>query len=66
MPEPNDLVDKLADSQEIAHELLHDLTANPVNPHEATLISICVRVRGLIASAFRAALTLVDAWPKEP
>lgn len=66
MPQPNDLVDKLADSQAIAHDLLHDLTLNPVDPDEATLIDLCVSIRGLIASAFRKALTLADAWPEAP
>ena len=66
MPEPDDLKDKLQDSREIAFELLHDLSANPVTNSEETCLALVSEILGLLTSGIDKARRVIEHWPEEP
>ncbi len=66
MAEPSDLLDKLADSKEVAIGLVNDLSNNPVTFSEEAALCLVMDVCNLLRSASRKTEQLIEGWPQLP
>lgn len=66
MAEPVDLLEKLQDTQGIALDLIHDLSANPVDSQEERNLRTVCEIQALVGSGIHKATILIENWPEEP
>lgn len=65
MSTPADLLDKLQDTRDIALDLIHDLSGNPVDPQEERSLKTVCDIQDLVASALHKTTILIENWPAD-
>ncbi len=66
MSDPAELLDKLGDTREIALDLIHDLSANPVTDQEERSLRTVIEIQAQVASAMHKTTILIENWPEGP